>query len=60
MEYVRRENWRVLDRDKFLNITIEIRYEILVFLFELNQMRQSPSVRGLHILFVEFIIRGKG
>ena len=28
MEYVRRGTWRVLDRDKFLNITLEIIYEL--------------------------------
>ncbi len=39
MKYVRRVSWRVLDRDKFLNITIEIFYELYAFLFELNQVR---------------------
>ena len=40
----RRGDWRVLDHDKFLNITIEISYELLVFLFELNQMRPNTHV----------------
>jgi hypothetical protein len=63
MKYVRRGSWRVLDRDKFLNITIEIFHEFYVFLFELNQVRQCPSVwvfvlfnsesRVLHILIWE-------
>ena len=53
MEYVRRGSWRVLDRDEFLNITIEIRYKFLVFLFELKEVRQSPRVRVLHILIWE-------
>ena len=47
MECVRRGSWRVLDRDEFLNITIEISYELQVFLFELKQVRQSPRVRVL-------------
>jgi hypothetical protein len=50
MKYVRRRSWRVLDRDKFLNITIEIFYKLYVFLFELNQVRQCPSVR-VFVLF---------
>ncbi len=45
MKYVRRGNWRVLDRDEFLNITIIVFYELFVFVLELNQVRQSPSDR---------------
>ncbi len=33
-----RENWRVLDLDNFLNITIEIFHEHFVFLFEMNEV----------------------
>ncbi len=53
MKYVRRGSWRVLDRDEFLNITIKVFYELFVFVLELNQVRQSPSDRVLHILVWE-------
>jgi hypothetical protein len=36
-----------------LNITIKVFYELFVFLFELNQVRQRPSVRVLNILVWE-------
>jgi hypothetical protein len=45
MKYVRRGIWRILDRDEFLKITIIVFYEVLVFVLELNHVRQNPSDR---------------
>ena len=53
IQYVRRGRWRVLDCDKFLNITIIVLYELFVFVLELNQVRQSPRDRVFHILVWE-------
>jgi hypothetical protein len=53
MKYVTRGSWRVLDRDEFLNIIIIVFYELFVFVLELNQVRQNPSDRVLHILVWE-------